>query len=84
MIPRSTAWNIAAGRRLIQFFGGKLAYTDYDRSYDETVPPKQNGENAPENDPFWSVLQERILKETPLSPEEIEDARQFAAYKDYE
>jgi hypothetical protein len=82
LMPRATAWNIAAGRRLIRFFGGKLDYNDCDStSWNEIVHAKSSTVNAPNDGKPWHNLQDRLLALTPLTQEEIESADKVASYK---
>lgn len=85
MLPRSTAFWLAMGRRLIEFFGGGLVYSDHDfdgKTFNETVPPKSNDENGPEDGDPWQSLQDRVHAIQPLTRAEIRAMRRYAAYED--
>lgn len=81
LMPRSTDWNIAAGRRLIRFFGGKLDYNDCDSGeWNEVVRNKPNSANCPSDGAPWHKLQDRLLAVTPLTTKEITEAAKRASY----
>lgn len=81
MTPKSRPYWIAVCGRLVMFFGGRLDYQDCDDSEcDYEVRAKSDAKNQPGDDPQWSDLQDRIASLTPLTLEEIEKAKPFAAY----
>lgn len=81
LMPRSTAWWIAAGTRLVQFFGGDLVYNDCgDQTPDISCTPQSNKKNCPSNGKAWNNFQDRLLAMTPLSEREIADAQRHASY----
>jgi hypothetical protein len=85
MMPRSTAFWLAMGRRLIEFFGGGLVYSDHDfdgKTFNETVPPKSNDENGPEDGAPWQSFQDRVHAIQPLTRAEVRAMRRHAAYDD--
>jgi hypothetical protein len=81
LMPRSTAFWIAMGRRLIDFFGGYMDYADYDdERVDYESPVKPWRENAPEDGAQWQAFQERVFNVIPLTKADIKACQQFAAY----
>lgn len=87
MMPRSTAFWLAMGRRLIEFFGGGLVYSDHDfdgKTFNETVPPKSNDENGPEDGVPWQSFQDRVHAIQPLTRAEVRAMRRHAAYDEDE
>ena len=83
MTPKSRPYWVAVCCRLVMFFGGKLIYQDCSYSDgDYEVTAKSNAKNQPRGDPQWTDLQDRIASVTPLTMDEIEQAKPFAAYED--
>jgi hypothetical protein len=81
IIPRSTALNIAMGRRLVEFFGGEMDYSNCDNiDCDYRIEPKGEDENHPEDGEPWQNLQERILNLPPLTEAEVAEWQEVAAY----
>ena len=81
LMPRSRAEWIALGRRLADFFGGKVDYDDSDGvGYDYEVPPRTDTENCPEDGRPWKALQARIHALAPLSKAEIQACQDSATY----
>ncbi len=79
-LGHSYAERIAAGRRLIAFFGGTLVYRDSDDS-GETSPDRVDEWNCPEDGNPWNYLQMRIKAVQPLSNANIAACEEMAAYK---
>jgi hypothetical protein len=80
--PRSTAFWIACGHRLVDFFGGKMDINDCDEiRVDYSVPKKPNNQNCPRSDRCWDDFQKRILSIKPITWEELEEFDLVAAYK---
>lgn len=78
MIPPSTAFWIAIGVRLIDFFGGWLKYQDCTvQEFDLYVVEKNNDANCPGN----AYLQKRILNLKMLGPLDYELADEKSAYR---
>jgi hypothetical protein len=78
---KSRADNIALCRRLVQFFGGELDENDSDGSMiDLRCPP--NPLNGVTRGEPWAELQAMKARVEPLTREEIEAAREHAAYDD--
>lgn len=81
MLPRSTAFWIAAGNRLIEFFGGSIDWSDCDAvDVDREFLAKTRDENSPETGDAWVAFQERLLALKPLHHDEIAAMREHAAY----
>lgn len=82
MLPRSFAFWIAIGRRLVDFFGGVLDYQDCDDSEMDYVGlDKGRKMNSPETGKPWQNLQERIAAIVPITKAEWRACDVFAAYK---
>lgn len=80
--PKSTAFWIAVGRRLVEFFGGTMDYNDCDDlECDYRVPGKTGEDNSPQDGVPWHVFQQRILDIKPITEEEWRGCDQYAAYK---
>lgn len=77
MIPRSTAFWIAVMRRVVDFFGGDLTYSDYEGGIDYRVEPRNNSVS----DENWEVLQDRLRAVKPVTEAEWRACDQYAAYK---
>lgn len=80
--PRSTAFWIGVGRRLVNFFGGEMTYQDCDDGIDFFLPPKSDAENKPEDGDEWDVFQKRVVAVVPLTLEELQGLNELAAYKE--
>ena len=82
-LPPSTAFWIAIARGLIDFFGGKVDYQDcYESEVDYEGPAYPFREsNCPTDGELWDVFQKRILDLVPLTAEDLNAVRSFAAYK---
>ena len=71
--PPMTFFWLAVGRRLVQFYGGKLDYNDCDDiEVDFSIRPKSREQNAPNSDLGWYKFQQRILDMQALTIEELE------------
>lgn len=81
LMPRSTAFWIAIGRRLVDFFGGHMSYQDCDPSEDYTKWPKSNRLNCPQDGKPWQKFQERKEAVLPLTHADLVYCDEFAAYK---
>lgn len=79
MMPRSTAFWVAVGKRLVDFFGGELDYNDCDRKSVD-YRRKRRTDCMPNDGKAWDRFQERKLKITPITDEEYADAAKHAAY----
>jgi hypothetical protein len=84
--PPATPFWIAVGKKLADFFGGKLDYNDCDDSeidYEKKRGKVRLGEYA-EDGEGWEKLQEAKLKLKPLSQADMKEALKHAAYKEIE
>ncbi len=79
IMPRCTAKNIAMCKRLADFFGGRVDFSDCDSSECDYFVDEQDGINA-EDGAEWNALQQRICDVQPLTEREIEACEKFAAY----
>lgn len=79
--PRSTAFWIAVGKRLVDFFGGELIYNDCDNKVDYSVLAKPRIDNSPSDGHLWYNFQERLEKVVPITKEELKYFDSVAAYK---
>ena len=81
LMPPSSPFWIAVCRRVVDIFGGALDHNDCDSSpadyfrFEDPVNDEGNGERYYER-------QQRLLDLRPLTGEEIEACREFAAYGD--
>lgn len=83
LMRRSKPIWLAFFRKLVNFFGGKLDYSDFDDiECDHYVPPKPDSENCPNTGAEWDALQLRILELPALTEADIEAERAHAYYKD--
>jgi len=81
MLPPSTTWWIAAAKRLVDVFGGIVDYNDCGDHDQDYMQPLADDISATQGD-AWERWQERLLAVTPLTDEELEQARLHAAYKE--
>ncbi len=82
IMPPSTAWWLAAGKRLVDFFGGELDYNDSDSTDVDYRKRKKSDEvNSPEDTPEWEVFQQRMFEVKPITEKEIKDMVKHAVYK---
>lgn len=83
LLPRSTAFWIAAGNRLVDFFGGRIDWNDCDtKDWNRRVRAKTREQNSPEDGEAWDDFQTRLLSLKPLHRDEIDAMRKHAAYPD--
>lgn len=83
ILLRSYAQWIAMFKRLADFFGGTVDFSDCDDSEaDYVVAHKSDAENHAEDNVEWYDLQARKLEVQSLTPEEIAACVEFAAYKE--
>ena len=78
-MPRSTASNIAMCKRLADFFGGRVDYSDCDSTECDYYVDEQPDINAYDGE-AWERLQTRKLNIEPLTADEIAACQPFAAY----
>jgi hypothetical protein len=78
--PRSTAFWIAVGKRLVKFFGGKLDYQDCDGGAFNYFAPKPRKSNSPEDGKPWEGFKRALYSIKPLTMAELKAAQKHAAY----
>lgn len=88
MLPPSTAFWIAMGKRLVDFFGGQVVYRDNisadeadDHMYKRATKPRKEIVTARDGR-VWQALQEELATLTPLTIEEVDAARALCGYPD--
>lgn len=82
LMPRSTAFWISIGIRLVDFFGGSIDYQDCDDiDEDYAVEEKTDLMNCPEDGEEWQDLQNRIFSLKPIGKKELNRCDKLAAYK---
>lgn len=81
LYPRSTPYWLAVCKKLVIFFGGTMDYQDCDDGEVDFKARKPRKSNSPENDKPWSDFHDAILALTPVTVEDVEAMRPFAAYK---
>ena len=82
LLPSSTPFWCAVGKRLVEFFGGSVGYMDWDNSTDVVVWPKDPTLYRASNGDAWDDLQRMIHNIQPVTRAEYEAARSVAAYAD--
>lgn len=72
MMPPSTNFWVAIGKRLVQFFGGSIDYNDCD-DVDVNFRRRNNPRhlNSPTDRDAWYKFQNRLLKLKPLTRNEL-------------
>lgn len=80
LLPRSTARNIALAHRLVDFFGGSITHQDSNSGIDYCRPWKPIHKIAPTRGKAWQDFQERLFAVQPITDEETEQYKQYAAY----
>ena len=83
MMPSSTPFWVAVMRGVVDFFGGRMWYSDYDTSgppdYERPTPAGRNIHAT--NGEEWDDLMLAILALEPVTKEQMKDAAKVAAYK---
>jgi hypothetical protein len=73
LCPRSAAFWIAMGHKLVDFFGGWLDYSDCDEdSISYQLPPKADCLNRPEEDEDWLNFQHRLYNLQPITQQDLD------------
>lgn len=80
LMPRSTAFWIAVGKGLVDFFGGTLDFQDFDDKYSDYKKPMVADIHA-EDGNEWDRLQNRKLNVKPITWQQLKAADQHASYK---
>lgn len=83
LMPRSTPFWIAIGRRLVDFFGGWIDYQDCDEEDMDYRQPLQY-HCCPEDGEPWKSFRQRMSEVQPITRSEYERSKQYAAYPDAE
>jgi hypothetical protein len=79
--PNATAWWIAAAKRLVDFFGGSVDFSDCD-SIDVDYAKEPSPLNGASDGQEWEALHQAILDVQPITEAELDEAEKHAAYKD--
>jgi len=82
LFPRSTPFWIAMGRRLADFFGGTIDYSDCDSKSIDYRRGYPKLRNSPEDGRPYFQFQEKILAVKPLTRADLQAARKWACYSD--
>jgi hypothetical protein len=77
LMPPSTAFWVAVGWRLVEFFGGSVVYNDAEGLTPDFVRPARE-DGRVEDGPEWKAFQERKLAVPPLTVEELGEAEACA------
>jgi hypothetical protein len=80
MSPRSTGWWIAVGKRLVDFFGGEVDYSDCDEKEVDYKKPKPRKSNNPQDGAPWHKFQREKWATVPLTEAEVNECWTLAAY----
>lgn len=86
--PRSTPFWIAVGRRLIDWFGGFIVYSDYDEEKGANLSEGKRGHPmdedgfVPHGGEAWTKYQKAASELDPVSDAELRSAWKKAAYRD--
>lgn len=81
LAPKATAFWIAMGKALVDFFGGALVYHDMgNKRPNYKKPAKSRAINAPSDGIAWRKFQERIHAVAALTETEISAAKEHASY----
>lgn len=83
MIPNSTAFWIAMGRALVDFFGGSILYADFSsHTVDYSRPARDNTTEGRGDDSNFYAMKERIVAVKPLTRRDIEACTKYGSYYD--
>jgi hypothetical protein len=78
LLPRSDAFWIAAGRKLVRFFGGHMMYQDIDDKVNyQALRPRPA--NNPSTGQPWRDFQEDMMRVRPLTLKQIKQFAHHAA-----
>jgi hypothetical protein len=78
---RSTPFWIAAGRKVVDFFGGKIDFQDADEIRVDYSVKKPRRANNPEDGQAFQDFQEALRKVQPITKADLATARRYASYK---
>ena len=80
LVMSSSPIRVAAARKVVQFFGGRLVANDCDGKVTLKCP-RRPGLDADDGKP-WQRLHDAMAKVTPVTEKDIAWGRKFAGYKD--
>jgi len=80
LMPRSTAFWIAMGEKLIEFFGGEQDYNDCDSKDVDISCKKPRKRNNPSDGKPWQDFEKAMWSLKPLTEEEVIQAAKQASY----
>jgi hypothetical protein len=80
LLPKSTAFWVAVGRRLIAFFGGGLAYDDCGRKVVDEYETRCLPYPTEADDDGYVAMRRRIAELQPITSEEMHTASARAHY----
>jgi hypothetical protein len=81
LMPRSTPFWIAMGRKLVDFFGGSMDYQDCDAVEVDYESPKPREWNDPDDGESWQQFQIDMEAITPVTRDDILACAAHAAYE---
>ncbi len=81
LMPRASAFWIAIGRRLVDFFGGSICYNDCGDLNPNYVSATPRRLNNPSDGLPWRNFQDEKLRLKPITKAELEEADELASYK---
>lgn len=81
LMPLSTPYWLAIGKRLIDFFGGVLIYQDHLPKESLHIPKRRPHYNHNDDEQF-SIRQDELFRLEPLRASDIQAMRPYAAYPD--
>lgn len=81
LMPHSTAFWIALGKKLVSFFGGSIDYNDCDSKDVDYRAKKPRRRNNPTVGKPWDDFQKAMFNIKPLTEKDLEKAEKYAAYK---
>ena len=80
MYPRATPFWIAMGRRLVEFFGGRVQFNDSIGTEWDLEEGRPRRRNNPSDGREWQVFQDAMFAIKPLTFKELADAEKFSPY----
>jgi hypothetical protein len=81
VMPRSTPFWIAVGKKLVKFFGGKMDYNDCDEKRVDYRAKKPRRVNCPQDGKEWEDFQTEMLNLKPVTVADLKAAQKYAAYE---
>lgn len=80
LMPRSTAFWIAMGEKLVEFFGGEQDFNDCDSKDVDLSCKKPRKSNCPSDGEPWQDFEKAMWDLEPLTEEEVFRASDYASY----